>query len=285
MSGLVNKRRGNVANVIKIVNALAFRVFSSGQGAKTAGQDVSSSIHNTINEINSEIGSLLGTGSEDGHDQGLQQETEATETFSMHQKVARSIKEDQSSINEVKIMNSLASAARREHLLTHVGASGEARMVDVTTKDPTHRTATAIATVILSPEAFQLVADNEISKGDVLTVAKLAGIMGAKHTSSLIPLCHPLLLTHSDVALKLDHEQYAIRIEATAMTVGQTGVEMEALTGAAISALTVYDMCKAVDKGIEITGLRLLSKTGGKRGDWSAHQGGNASKEQSEEHD
>ena len=141
-------------------------------------------------------------------------------------------------------------------------------MVDVGKKHPTHRTATASARVLLGPTAYSLVAQNQIAKGDVLTVAQLAGIMGAKHTATLIPLCHPLLLSHVDVSLTLNEVQRGIDVVATAETSGQTGVEMEALTAVAVAALTVYDMCKAASKGIEITELRLVRKTGGKGGEW-----------------
>ena len=152
--------------------------------------------------------------------------------------------------------------------LTHADESGKAAMVDVGGKPNAPRTATASARVLLGPTAFSLVAANQVKKGDVLTVAQLAGIMGAKHTSTLIPLCHPLLLSHVEVALELNPAHQAIDILATASTVGPTGVEMEAMTAAAVSALTVYDMCKAASKGIEITDLRLEKKTGGKSGKW-----------------
>jgi cyclic pyranopterin phosphate synthase len=246
-----------------VVNALfRWRTFSSGLGTKTpTHEDASSSLHSTMEELNTEISSLLGTGSDETSRDPFPQVESKASTRSSHQEFTEL---------------TASTASSNHHHLTHVDASGAARMVDVTGKGQTVRTATAIASVFLSPSAFQLVADNQISKGDVLTVAKLAGIMGAKHTSTLIPLCHPLLLTHSDVALKLDHAQSAIRIEVTAVTVGQTGVEMEAMTGAAVSALAVYDMCKAVDKSIEITGLRLLSKTGGKSGNWSINQKGDS---------
>ena len=141
-------------------------------------------------------------------------------------------------------------------------------MVDVGKKHPTHRTATASARVLLGPTAYSLVAQNQIAKGDVLTVAQLAGIMGAKHTATLIPLCHPLLLSHVDVSLTLNEVQRGIDVVATAETSGQTGVEMEALTAVAVAALTVYDMCKAASTGIEITELRWVRKTGGTGGEW-----------------
>jgi cyclic pyranopterin monophosphate synthase len=147
--------------------------------------------------------------------------------------------------------------------LTHADESGKAAMVDIGGKKETTRSATAIARVLLGHTAFSLVA-----KGDVLTVAQLAGIMGAKHTATLIPLCHPLLLSHVEVLLELNSSHQSIDIKATAATTGPTGVEMEAMTAAAVSALTVYDMCKAASKGIEITDLKLVKKSGGKSGEW-----------------
>lgn len=152
--------------------------------------------------------------------------------------------------------------------LTHADASGRATMVDVGGKAPTQRTATAAARVLLGPAAFSLVAANAVAKGDVLTVAQLAGIMGAKHTATLIPLCHPLLLSHVSVDLSLDAAAAAVEVRATAATAGPTGVEMEAMTAAAVAALTVYDMCKAAGKGIVISSVRLECKTGGKSGEW-----------------
>lgn len=153
--------------------------------------------------------------------------------------------------------------------LSHVDSeTGKASMVDVSQKNQeSYRSATATARVLLGEQAFGLVRDNTVgNKGDVLSVSQLAGIMGAKHTSTLIPLCHPLLLTHVSVDLKLDENRHAVDILATAKTVGSTGVEMEALTAASIAALTVYDMCKAASKYIEITDIVLLEKTGGKGG-------------------
>ena len=152
--------------------------------------------------------------------------------------------------------------------LTHADESGKAAMVDVGGKKESTRSATATARVLLGHTAFSLVAANQVAKGDVLTVAQLAGIMGAKHTSTLIPLCHPLLLSHVEVLLELNSSHQCIDIKATAATTGPTGVEMEAMTAVAVSALTVYDMCKAASKEIEITELKLVRKSGGKSGEW-----------------
>lgn len=151
---------------------------------------------------------------------------------------------------------------------SHLDESGTARMVDVSTKAETHRTATAQGRVRLTASVRQLVAEKALPKGDVFTVAKLAGILAAKKCGELIPLCHPLPLTDIQVELRLSES--GVELTATASCVGRTGVEMEALTAVSVAALTVYDMCKAVDKGIVIEEVRLVSKTGGKSGAWHA---------------
>ena len=143
-------------------------------------------------------------------------------------------------------------------------------MVNVTGKDATHRTASAGATVYLNAETFDLVARGGMKKGDVLAVAQVAGIMGAKRTPDVIPMCHPINLTGVDIAFTPDKSRNAIEITATARCKGETGVEMEAMTAASIAALTIYDMCKAVQRDIRISDVRLLSKSGGKSGDWTA---------------
>jgi len=154
--------------------------------------------------------------------------------------------------------------------LTNIDADGNARMVDVSDKDVTRRTATAGCTVIMQPETITLIREGAVKKGDVLSVARLAGIMGAKKTSELIPLCHPLLINKADVELSVDDAANAVNIEATVRVDGKTGVEMEALTAATVAALTVYDMVKAVDRGTRITDVRLLHKDGGKSGTYDA---------------
>lgn len=151
--------------------------------------------------------------------------------------------------------------------LTHF-KDGRPHMVDVTEKPATFRTATAEAYVRLTPEALAALKAGGVGKGDPLSVAQLAGIMGAKRTSDLIPLCHPLPLTGVEVRLELLEEEARVRIEATVRTKAETGVEMEALTACAVAALTVYDMLKAASKGLEISDLRLLHKAGGKGGVW-----------------
>src|SRR5688572_24736497 len=157
--------------------------------------------------------------------------------------------------------------------LTHIDEHGAARMVDVGVKPGTERVAIAAGAVIMEPETLRLIREGALKKGDVLTVARIAGIMAAKRTSELIPLCHPLPLTHIDVEITLDDERSAVLIQATARTHGKTGVEMEALTAVSVAALTVYDMAKAVDRAMQITAVRLLEKRGGQHGDYLAEEG------------
>lgn len=152
--------------------------------------------------------------------------------------------------------------------LSHVDESGRARMVDVSGKPVTNRSATAEGAVRMSMEAFELIQANAVQKGDVLAVAEVAATMAAKRTGELIPLCHPLGLEGIDVSARLDASLPGVRIVATARVTGRTGVEMEALTAVAVGCLTVYDMVKAVDRSMCIEGVRLLEKTGGTRGDW-----------------
>jgi len=152
--------------------------------------------------------------------------------------------------------------------LTHLDERGRARMVDVSAKPESQRTAVAEGAVRMSREAFDLVASQAVAKGDVLAVAEVAGAMGAKRTGELIPLCHPVGLDLVEVEARLEPELPGVRITAMAKATGRTGVEMEALTSVAIACLTVYDMVKAVDRGMTIVGVRLVSKTGGSRGDW-----------------
>lgn len=156
--------------------------------------------------------------------------------------------------------------------LTHFNDAGRARMVDVSGKDETLRTAVAGATVRLSGETFALVAAGKMKKGDVLAVAQVAGIMAAKKTSELIPMCHPITLTGVDIDFALDAAAGTVAVTATARCKGETGVEMEALTAASAAALTIYDMCKAVQRDIVITDVRLLKKTGGKSGDYTREE-------------
>ena len=153
---------------------------------------------------------------------------------------------------------------------THLDDEGNAVMVDVSNKQATQRTATAKGTMPMEPETMALIQAGGVKKGDVLSVAQLAGIMGAKRTPDLIPLCHPLELTSVTVDLVCDPGRNAVDITATCKLKGQTGVEMEALTAVAVAALTVYDMCKAVDRGMKITDVRLVHKAGGKSGTFEA---------------
>ena len=155
---------------------------------------------------------------------------------------------------------------------THFNDSGRARMVDVGGKPETVRTAAAGARVRVSPGTLALIKSGGIKKGDVLTVAQIAGIMGAKRTPDLIPMCHPILMDGIDLDLSLDEDRLSVEIRATVSCDGRTGVEMEALTAVSTAALTVYDMCKAVQKDMVITDIRLLSKTGGVHGDYKREE-------------
>ena len=158
--------------------------------------------------------------------------------------------------------------------LTHFNGQGRARMVDVTEKAVTHRRAVAAGEIHMAPETLQNIKDGTLKKGDVLGVARIAGIMAAKRTSELIPLCHPLPLTKVCVDFELLPEQQAVEARCTVKTSGVTGVEMEALTGVSTALLTIYDMCKAVDKGMELSGIHLVEKTGGKSGHYIRSEGG-----------
>ncbi|HEU5315288.1 MAG TPA: cyclic pyranopterin monophosphate synthase MoaC [Chloroflexota bacterium] len=154
--------------------------------------------------------------------------------------------------------------------LTHLDEQGQARMVDVGGKAETEREAVARGEVHMRAETAELIRSGAAAKGDVLAVARVAGLMGAKRTSDLIPLCHPVPLTGSELTFRWDDTRNRLEIEAVARTVGKTGVEMEALTAVSIAALTVYDMCKAVDRGMRIENVRLVRKTGGKSGTYEA---------------
>jgi len=157
-----------------------------------------------------------------------------------------------------------------EPALTHLDARGNAQMVDVTDKDITERVARAEAYVHMQPQTLALIEQGGHKKGDVIAVARIAGIQAAKKCSDLIPLCHPLMLTKVSVEFEIDSANSRIRIESLCKLAGRTGVEMEALTAVSVAALTLYDMCKAVDRGMVIDNIRVLQKRGGKSGDWSA---------------
>ena len=150
--------------------------------------------------------------------------------------------------------------------LTHIDAEGKPRMVDISGKPDTQRQAVAKGLLRMKPATLELIQKKEVAKGDVLDVAKLAGIMAAKQTPQLIPLCHPILIGEINLEFSLDEKASSIEITTTVKSTGQTGVEMEALTATAVAALTIYDMCKAVDRGMKIENIRLVSKSGGKSG-------------------
>ena len=151
---------------------------------------------------------------------------------------------------------------------SHFNNSGRARMVDVSEKAETVRTAVAAGRVLVNAETFELIKTGSLKKGDVLGTAQIAGIMGAKRTPDIIPMCHPIMISGVDIAFELNEKELAVEITATVRCTGVTGVEMEALTAVSVAALTVYDMCKAVQKDMEITDIRLLKKTGGKSGEF-----------------
>jgi cyclic pyranopterin phosphate synthase len=150
--------------------------------------------------------------------------------------------------------------------LTHINEEGRAKMVDVSEKRDTVREAVAVGTISMKRETLQRIQDGSISKGDVLAVAQVGGIMGAKSTPQVIPMCHPIMISGCDISFKIDLENTKIEITATTKTVGKTGIEMEALTAVSVAALTIYDMCKAIDKEMVINNIMLVKKTGGKSG-------------------
>ena len=162
--------------------------------------------------------------------------------------------------------------SKRQNGLTHFDARGQARMVDVAAKDETRRIAVARGRIRMLPATLKQISSGTAKKGDVLGVARLAAIQAAKRTAELIPLCHPLALTRVDVTFAIDSKAPAVDCEATVETVGRTGVEMEALTAVSVGLLTIYDMCKAVDRGMRVERVQLLEKSGGKSGHWSARR-------------
>jgi cyclic pyranopterin phosphate synthase len=166
-------------------------------------------------------------------------------------------------------MSTQAPAPQPESGLTHFDAQGQAHMVDVGAKASTHRVAIAEGRISMQPETLALIESGTAKKGDVLGVARLAGIMAAKQTSNLIPLCHPIALTRVAVEFEIKHDTNSVCCTATTECTGQTGVEMEALTAVSIALLTVYDMCKAVDRGMVVGGVRLREKRGGKSGNYA----------------
>ena len=150
--------------------------------------------------------------------------------------------------------------------LTHINEQGRAKMVDVSEKEDTAREAIAVGSIYMKKETLERIKEGGIKKGDVLSVAQVGGIMGAKNTSNIIPMCHPINISGCNISFKLDYENFKIDIEAVAKTVGKTGIEMEALTAVSIAALTIYDMCKAIDREMTISNIMLIKKSGGKSG-------------------
>jgi cyclic pyranopterin phosphate synthase len=166
--------------------------------------------------------------------------------------------------------NTASAAGASTDQLTHFDATGQAHMVDVAAKAATHRIAIARGTIRMQPETLSIILAGSARKGDVLGIARIAAIMGAKRTSDLVPLCHPLALTRVTVDFETDEARHSVHCTAQVETLGQTGVEMEALTAVQIGLLTIYDMCKAVDRGMVMTDIRVMEKHGGKSGDWKA---------------
>ena len=166
--------------------------------------------------------------------------------------------------------NPLAQNPLSQNPLTHFDADGQAHMVDVGAKAETRRVAVATGRILMQPETFAMIRSGTAKKGDVLGIARIAAIQASKRSSDLIPLCHPIPLTRVTVEFELDEFESALRCTVNAETVGRTGVEMEALTAVSVGLLTIYDMCKAVDRGMRMEGIRLLEKLGGKSGHWKA---------------
>ncbi len=158
----------------------------------------------------------------------------------------------------------------KKEVLTHLNHEGRAKMVDVSEKLQTIREAVASGSIYMKKETLERIKEGTMKKGDVLSVAQVGGIMGAKKTSDIIPMCHPIMISGCDISFNLDYENNKIDIIATTKTIGQTGIEMEALSAVSIAALTIYDMCKAIDKGMIISDIKLLKKSGGKSGDFIA---------------
>ena len=152
--------------------------------------------------------------------------------------------------------------------LTHIDKNGRPKMVDVGQKADTNRIAVACGSIYMNPETLERIGQKSMAKGDVLSVAQTAGIMAAKNTANTIPMCHNILITGVDMDFKLDYEKSAIHIEAIVSTIGKTGIEMESLNAVSVAALTIYDMCKAIDRGMRITDIRLTKKSGGKSGEY-----------------
>lgn len=165
-------------------------------------------------------------------------------------------------------MNNEKRSLENNEVLTHINEEGRAKMVDVSQKAETKREAIAGSRIYMKKETLERIKEGTMKKGDVLSVAQVGGIMGAKKTSDIIPMCHPIMISGCDISFNLDFENNKIDITATAKTVGQTGIEMEALSAVSIAALTIYDMCKAIDRGMVISDIKLLKKSGGKSGEY-----------------
>eukprot|EP00250_Pteridium_aquilinum_P022044 c25290_g1_i1 orf=240-1043(+) len=234
----------------------------------SAGRTEGRCLNHQIQELNQELESVFGSSGEDEKTSPFSSSTSSCTSSSLNSRehLAHGALGAQRPVLSREPLNSSTSG------LSHVDAHGKASMVNVSEKFSSKRVAVASGKVLLGPTAFSLVSSNQISKGDVLTVAKIAGICGAKQTGGLIPLCHNISLSNVQVNLELDEQESSVIIKAEVTAVGVTGVEMEALTAVSVAALTIYDMCKAVSKHITISDIQLESKMGGKSGNWLRSQ-------------
>lgn len=237
---------GSVFNFTMLLRKLPARVFGIGISRRLISTKSTHDLASSIAEYNKELEDIFG----------------APPSAGLMGSSSTELAGHKTQVSPPKVSDNVSG-------LTHIGNQGEAQMVDVSPKENTKRTAIASCKVILGKKVFDMVSANQLAKGDVLSVAKIAGITGAKQTSHLIPLCHNISLSHVRVDLALNGDDYSVEIKGEASTTGKTGVEMEAMTAVTIAGLTVYDMCKAGSKDIQITNVRLERKTGGKSGHWS----------------
>lgn len=234
----------------------------------SVGQSEAHCLDRQIQELNQELESVFGPSGDNVRASPLpnSMNTCTSTSFNSHEQSSNT------ALAAQRVRSSQEPLLSSTNRLSHVDVRGKASMVNVSEKLPSKRVAIASGKVLLGPIAFPLVSANQISKGDVLTVAKIAGICGAKQTGSLIPLCHNISLSNVQVNLELDEQEHSVIIKAEVTAVGVTGVEMEALTAVSVAALTIYDMCKAVSKHVTISNIQLESKMGGKSGDWCRTQ-------------
>lgn len=259
-------RKGNIIWKRDLKNSLCSFLPGFAAYFSSAGRTEGHCLDRQIQELNQELESVFGPSGEDERTSPFSSSTSSCTSSSLNSR------EQSLSTGAQRPLLSQEPLHRSTNGLSHVDARGKASMVNVSEKLSCKRVAIASGKVLLGPIAFPMVASNQISKGDVLTVAKIAGIWGAKQTGSLIPLCHNISLSNVQVNLELDEQESSVIIKSEVTAVGVTGVEMEALTAVSVAALTIYDMCKAVSKHITISDIQLESKTGGKSGDWHRSQ-------------